>query len=200
LNAALAVATMRAVEADLPITDEQIAAGLTQVDWPGRLQILQRPSGKKILLDGAHNLAGAEALKAALEDQFPAAKWTLVIGILRDKDWRGICHTLAPLASRIMAVPVNSERATAPAELAEGCRKTNPGAKTVGCSSLAAALDQVGYEPFLLITGSLYLVGEALERLESATAHTRNERGLNEWGSIQNQPQPVHGAGFSGVQ
>ena len=70
INAALALATVEILQKQIPVTDEQIRAGLANVDWPGRLQLIQRPDGQKILLDGAHNVAGAAFLRAALERNF----------------------------------------------------------------------------------------------------------------------------------
>src|SRR5262249_39567574 len=92
LNAAVALATIKALKDDLPVMDEQIVSGLRQVNWPGRLQLLERPSGHKIFLDGAHNFAAAEALNFTLRAQFPAVKWAVILGVLQDKDWRGICQ------------------------------------------------------------------------------------------------------------
>ena len=65
-NAALAVATVEALQKQIPVSAEKIREGLATVNWPGRLQLVTRPGGQKILLDGAHNVAGAEALRAAL--------------------------------------------------------------------------------------------------------------------------------------
>ncbi len=124
LNAALAVATVEVLQRQIPVTKEKIYEGLSNVNWPGRLQLVTQPSGRKILLDGAHNLAGVVALRDALEKNFPATKRTLILGVLQDKDWRHICEMLAPLASRILIVPVASERTAKPNELASACRAT----------------------------------------------------------------------------
>jgi folylpolyglutamate synthase/dihydropteroate synthase len=88
---------------------------------------------------------------------------------------------LAPLATRILAVPVSSERAADPAELQSACQEANSLAESRLCSSLAEALSMTTDEPFLLITGSLYLVGEALELLQGASSSRNDERALNEW-------------------
>jgi len=56
LNAALAVATVRALAGQLPVNEQKLRAGLSRLDWPGRLQMITRPSGQRLLLDGAHNL------------------------------------------------------------------------------------------------------------------------------------------------
>src|SRR5207244_113044 len=96
---------------------------------PGRLQLVRRSSGQKILLDGAHNVGGAEVLASALKQHFPAEKLRLIFGILADKDWAAMCKILAPLAGRILLVPVPSERSASPRELAEVCRRANPAAE-----------------------------------------------------------------------
>ena len=180
LNAALALATVEVLQNQIPVAEEEIRAGLANVNWPGRLQLVTRESGRKILLDGAHNPAGAETLSEALEKNFPAERPTLILGVFQDKDWQHICETLAPLAARIFTVPVASERTAHPDELAEACRKTNPSAEIAASNALAEALDQSAGDGFVIITGSLYLVGEALELLGLSPAGNA-ERGLNEW-------------------
>jgi dihydrofolate synthase/folylpolyglutamate synthase len=180
INAALALATVEVLQNQIPVAEEKIRAGLAGVNWPGRLQLVTRASGQKILLDGAHNPAGAKALREALEKDFPAARRTLVLGVLQDKDWRPICEILAPLAGRIHTVSVASERSANPQELAEACRKINPAAEIATCPSLGDSLDKSAGDEFVVITGSLYLVGEALERLGLSPA-SGGERGLNEW-------------------
>ena len=143
--------------------------------------MVTRPTGQKILLDGAHNIGGAGILAAAVKEYFPSAKPTLVLGILRDKDWAGMCDILAPLAERILLVPVPSERSATPQELAEACRRANPRAQVVECASLGEALAATVNDRFVTIAGSLYLIGEAMELLHLSAAKASNERGLNEW-------------------
>jgi dihydrofolate synthase/folylpolyglutamate synthase len=207
INAALALATIEILQRQFPVTEEKIRAGLAGVNWPGRLQLVTRASGQKILLDGAHNPAGTKALREALEGtptSGPASRLhdskragpeagapiTIILGVLQDKDWRPICETLAPLAERIHTVPVSSERSANPQELAEACRKINPAAEIATCPSLGDALDKSAGDEFVVITGSLYLVGEALERL-GLSPTGGGERGLNEWAGAS--PALLHG-------
>src|SRR6185436_18022598 len=109
------------------------------------------------LLDGAHNPAGAAALREALRSgaipganpvQYSLANAvrerspqpagsTLILGVLEDKDWQQICAVLAPLAGRILLVPVSSERTAPPAQLLDACAAVNPAAQTIACPSLA---------------------------------------------------------------
>ena len=189
LNAALALATVGILQKQIPISDEQILAGLANVNWPGRLQLVTRGVRQKILLDGAHNPAGAQTLAETLKKNFPAERPTLLLGVFQDKDWRHICEILAPLAARIVTVPVASERSANPEELAEVCRRTHPSADVLVCRSPGEALDRTAGDRFVVITGSLYLVGETLELLGLSPAGS-DERGLNEWAGTPRVPVP----------
>ena len=204
LNAALALATIGVLQNKIPVNGENIRVGLQSVDWPGRLQWVTLPNGRRILLDGAHNVAGAKVLREALENivsagrdvrparpagvslsnsDEPAARpyqMTLILGVLEDKDWRRICEMLAPLASRIFTVPVSSERSANPNQLAAACRAANLSAEISVCDSLRGALEKIPDNDPVVITGSLYLVGEALELLGLLPA-ADGERALNEW-------------------
>jgi dihydrofolate synthase/folylpolyglutamate synthase len=186
MNAAVAVATVRTLASQIPVNDDTIQAGLSRVQWAGRLQLVTQPTGRKILLDGAHNVGGAGILVAAMQEYFPSAEPTLILGILRDKDWPGMCEILAPLARRILLVPVPAERSATPQELAEACRRANPGAQVIECPSLGEALEETTKDGFVAIGGSLYLIGEAMELLHLSPAQVNNERRLNEWGATQN--------------
>jgi dihydrofolate synthase / folylpolyglutamate synthase len=180
-NAALALATVALLEPRIAVTDDQIRAGLGHVHWPGRLQLVTLPNGHRLLLDGAHNLAGAASLEQALARHFPEARLTLILGILDDKDWSHMGGVLAPLAQRIYCVPVRSERTASPAELAASCRQSNPRAEVRVCASVQQALEQSAGEAFTLVAGSLYLVGEVMELLGlSPTPGAASEAHLNE--------------------
>ncbi len=180
-NAAVAVGTVRLLAPQIPVTDAALSTGLASVRWAGRLQLVTLPSGRKLLLDGAHNVSGAEMLASALREYFPSAKPALVLGILRDKDWPAMCQILAPPAGRILLAPVHSERTAEPHALAEACRNANPKAAVSEFPSLAAALADAANENFVIVAGSLYLIGEAMELLHLSPARPGQERGLNEW-------------------
>jgi dihydrofolate synthase/folylpolyglutamate synthase len=181
LNAALAVAAVRTLADKFPVNDSALRAGLATIDWPGRMQRLQTSSGQTFLLDGAHNPDGAEALRIALQEEFPDAQPAMIFGVFRDKDSTSMCHSLAPLAGRIFLTPVHSERTEDPWRLVAACRESNPRAPIEVCQSLADALRKVADAPFVVIAGSLYLVGEAMESLHVTRALGNDEKGLNEW-------------------
>lgn len=188
LNAALALATVERLQREIPVTEAQIQAGLARVDWPGRFQTLLQPGGRTIVLDGAHNPAGVEALALALRAQFPNLRPTLILGMLGDKDWRPMCARLASLAGRVLTVNVGSNRTALAEDLAAACREQLP-LKSNACASLSEALAKAGADSLVVIAGSLYLVGEALELLGLAPVGSASERGLNEWGGTGGQPQ-----------
>ena len=180
INAALAAATVECLQRQLPVTEPTLRAGLASVNWPGRLQRLQTPEGQILLLDGAHNAAGAAALRAALEQDFRGVRPVFIFGALADKKWLDICKILAPVAAKVCTVPVASERTADAGELAAAFRAANPQLVAAAAANLAAALSDCKQEPYTVITGSLYLVGEALERLGWSPSGA-GERGLNEW-------------------
>ena len=178
-NAALAVATVEVLQRQIPVSKAQIRRGLEAVHWPGRLQSVTRPGGQRLLLDGAHNPAGAAVLRAALVDV--ESPITLILGILADKDCRTICDIFAPLAKRILLVPVASERSAQPLELEKFCRSANPQAIVTLSAGLRAALAQTADDHFVVIAGSLYLIGEAMELLGLSPVPAADEKSLNEW-------------------
>jgi dihydrofolate synthase / folylpolyglutamate synthase len=181
LNAAVAAYTVIALTDKIPVNHETIRTGLSRVEWPGRLQVIERGPGRNLLLDGAHNVGGAATLRTALRTYFGTRAPVFILGIMRDKDWQLMCETLAPLAARILLVPVGSPRSASPDELEPVCRAANPAAEIEKFDSLAAALDRTQNDPFVVVTGSLYLIGEALELFNPASAGPVAERNLNEW-------------------
>ena len=170
LNAALAAAATRV----FPVADEHIRRGLATADWPGRLQVVER-TGQTILLDGAHNVAGVQALCAEIATGFPNRSPVVIFGALRDKNWPEMLRLLAGVASGVVIVPVKTERSLDPLEAAA----LHPDAAVSG--SIQQALGLVADEPFVVVAGSLYLVGEALEALRLFCAPSSPERALNEW-------------------
>lgn len=178
-NGALAAATVRMLRFLLPVSDEQMAAGFASVRWPGRLQVLKR-GAQTVLVDGAHNRDGVACLKAALERHFPGRPPALVLGMLADKEWERMVRELVPVASRVIAVPVSSQRTVSSADLRAACMASGVTRPVRAVDSLAEGLRACAADPFVVVTGSLYLVGEALECLGEARPAT-GQRDLNEW-------------------
>jgi dihydrofolate synthase/folylpolyglutamate synthase len=140
------------------IDDGAIRRGLAAVRWAGRLEIVAE--SPPILLDGAHNPAGAAALGKAL-GEFTYRKLILVLGILADKDYRGMIRRLAPLAHRLIVTRPPDERALAPDVLAtearRWCRRVEVRANPRDAVARARAVARP--EDLICVAGSLYLVG-----------------------------------------
>ncbi|MBX3733427.1 MAG: bifunctional folylpolyglutamate synthase/dihydrofolate synthase [Verrucomicrobiae bacterium] len=180
LNAALAAATIRMLRVWLPVGDDALREGLASTRWPGRLQEIRRGS-QILVLDGAHNLPAVLAVKAALTEVLPGVRPTVIVGMLADKDWRSMIRELTPLAGRLITVPVDSHRSVSPGELKAAVIATGMGRPVRAATSLDEALRWAVSDPAVLLTGSLYLIGEALERLEATGSVPAGERSLNEW-------------------
>jgi dihydrofolate synthase/folylpolyglutamate synthase len=169
VNAATAVATLEAlVEKGFNISPEAVTKGLGSVSWPGRFQIIRhRPA---IVLDGAHNPAAAAGLVASLGDYFnrqATGQAILVFGASVDKDLAGIVTALSPYFSRAIVTRSRHPRAMAGAPVeAEFSRH---GLEVEAAASVAEALKRAltvaGEEDVICVTGSLFVVGEAIEAL-----------------------------------
>ena len=190
LNAALALETVSVLQRVVAVSPEAIQTGLRTVNWPGRLQRVSRSGNHELLLDGAHNVDGAKALRKAIEQLFPQRLEAMVLGMLRDKDCEAICEVLAPLSKTIYVCPVESERSADAGSLAQLCSAANPAARVVTSGRLSEALDQTSNAALVLLTGSLYFVGEALELLHLTATPAVAERSLNEWSASNPQPAP----------
>ena len=175
-NAALAQATVQALWDIFPVDDKAIVDGLNNVHWAGRVQCYEKVN-LRLLIDAAHNPASGEALRDVLLENFSGQRPTVLIGMLADKNWKSFLEIIAPIAKRVVCVPVSSERTLAPSHLAEESRRHC--AHVFEAKSLQEGLDTVKDDPFVVITGSFYLAGEALEAVGLADAV--GERGLNEW-------------------
>jgi dihydrofolate synthase / folylpolyglutamate synthase len=190
LNAALAVSAVQILREQLPVSLEQIQRGLETVHWPGRLQRAALPDGRRVLLDGAHNPEGIESLARVLARDYLQDNPALILGVLADKEWPCMCERLAPLFQSIHLVPVHSSRSTRPEDLLPVCQAGNPAAQIQVHSDLAQALAGTATEPLVVITGSLYLVGEAMERLGICPTPSVQERTLNEWSGSSTTAPP----------
>jgi len=163
VNCVTAIAALE--ESGLTVTPKQVQEGLMRTAWPGRFQIVNHDP--TVVLDGAHNAAAAERLAATLREHFAGRKLTMILGVLRDKNYDQMCQTLAPLAARVLCVPVNSERTSEPDQLARWCNAANQRAQISVVRNLVDAYAQARKEnaEVIVVAGSLFLVGEALDRL-----------------------------------
>jgi dihydrofolate synthase / folylpolyglutamate synthase len=159
-----------------PVTSEAIAAGVRSTIWPGRLERVQT-RGLQWILDVAHNPAGAWALRAGLRDALgsdEARPMTLVFACLRDKPLIELAQILFPLFEQVVFPPIHSPRAAPVEELLAAARST--GTPAVVAASVAEALDVGALKNregngVVVISGSVYLVGEARSLLMSNIEH-----------------------------
>lgn len=138
----------------LGIDDTHIRQGLKTAHWPCRFEYI--PGAPSFLLDGAHNAHGAAALSAGLRNYFPGQKFTMIMGVMADKDYSDILTFMEPLAARFICLAPDSPRAMPPAELA-ALIKTVP-AETAGSIEDAIAMARAHGDPVCAF-GSLYYIG-----------------------------------------
>lgn len=165
-NLALAVA---AAAAFTPLTEDAIRKGVASVRWPGRLQRVHRAGLRPLLLDGAHNPDGARSLAAWLDEAGLAERVDLVFGGLADKDLEEVFAPLGSRVRRVVLTAPSNPRAEDPRRLA-----VRLGRPDAWCApDVAEALahfdaEGAGDGAPIIVTGSLFLVGDALALLERA--------------------------------
>jgi dihydrofolate synthase/folylpolyglutamate synthase len=156
-NAALAVAALQS--ARLLPSPRTLARGLASVEWPGRFQRLT----PTLILDGSHNPAAAQCLARTWTEEFGSEKATVILGILRDKEMGGVCEALAPIAQRVLAIAVNNERSSSAREICETFKAASTNTPCEEAGSLPEGLEKArAYPERVLVSGSLFLVGETL--------------------------------------
>ena len=143
---------------------ESIAAAVTDVKWPGRLDLLTDERGRKVLCDSAHNPAGARVLAGYLAEVYPA-RLPIVFAIMRDKDVAGTLAPILPSASHLIATRARTDRALDPAALADAARRAGwRGPLEVEPDAERAVERAWQHAPEVCAAGSIFLVGEVLAR------------------------------------
>jgi dihydrofolate synthase/folylpolyglutamate synthase len=159
-NAAVVLALLEALDErfELRLSDEHFRTGMANARWPGRLELLDgaRLGLGRVLLDGAHNPAGAAALAGALAD-LGLRRPTIVFGAMRGKKVRDVLRALAPLDPRFVFTRVDDPNAFAPATLADAWRAVG-GHDGITAATPGDALRRAMADP-VVVAGSLYLVG-----------------------------------------
>jgi len=166
-NAAVALAALEVLKhKEFPVTEEALREGLAHTHWQGRLErVSQDP---RVILDGAHNPAAARSLAQALKQEHLKGRRFLVMGIMADKDGEAILASLLPLAQTVIFTQPRYFRAAKPEDLA---RRAKPHRLEVLLEpEVAQAVDRArslaGPHDQVVVTGSLYTVGEAKEYFE----------------------------------
>jgi dihydrofolate synthase / folylpolyglutamate synthase len=147
-----------------PLDPAAVREGFAAVRSPGRLELLFTGDGVPVLLDGAHNPAAAEVLTRTLRELHDGRRRVLVLGILADKDIAAMAQKLRGAADEVVLTVPNVPRAAPLERLRAACRNVGvPIAAEVG--AVAAAVDEAasraGRHGMVVVTGSLYTVGEA---------------------------------------
>lgn len=160
-NATIALACLELLEdRGIRISQENARAGLAGTEWPGRLEEVS--GSPRIVLDGAHNPAAAEALVRALDAVYPGRKVHLVFGVLADKDHRPMLRTLFPRVAAVYLTPVGSPRTLEPARYLDEARALCPRVEVFPspAEALTAARAAAAPEDLVLGAGSLFLIGQ----------------------------------------
>ncbi len=162
-NACLALAVIECLRnAGIAVGEAALREGLAQTRWEGRLELVaKRPD---VYLDGAHNPASARMLVSALNDlKRSYRRLVLVLGILGDKDFRGIAAEIVPLADRVIVTRPEYSRAMDPVRLSAFVRTLHGSVDTAETVGKAIQLARAGASPedLILVTGSLYVVCDA---------------------------------------
>ncbi|MBV9673756.1 MAG: bifunctional folylpolyglutamate synthase/dihydrofolate synthase, partial [Verrucomicrobia bacterium] len=166
LNAAIVAEALK--QAHVPVAEQALRKGLQCVSWPGRFQQIR----DRIILDGAHNPQAAKQLVATWTEYFGQQKASVIFGGLLDKDLSGVIGAISQIAQRFALVPIQNSRSPNPVHI----RNLIPPEFEVETFSsvpnaFAAALNHV--EP-VLVTGSLFLVGEVLALLDPKYGKIQN--------------------------
>ncbi len=163
-NAVVAVRLLEQLEGlGVPVTTDAVVAGLADVEWRGRLDLVQTPAGP-VLFDGAHNPAGARALAEYLGDAFPAGV-PLVFGAMSDKDVAGILTILMPHATRLIVTRPRTPRALETEALAQVARTVSDIRIDVVEPAAAALEHGHRFGSPVLVAGSIFLVGDLMADL-----------------------------------
>jgi len=154
----------------LLISDEASERGVAAAVWPGRIEKVH--SDPAVYLDGAHNPSAARQLAAFLAENFPQRKVLMVFGALRDKAVDEIAGILFPHAAHVIFTEPRTTRSISATQLAAMAGHHAAGFEVIRDAeqALDAALDRAAAEDTVVVTGSLYLVGQLRGRLLGRSA------------------------------
>jgi dihydrofolate synthase / folylpolyglutamate synthase len=168
-NIALAIAAAEELKNSFgfKITAHDVEQGIRETSWHGRFQVI--PGEPAIILDVAHNPAGAWALRSTISEYYEGHPLTLVFGAMRDKAIEEMAQILFPIADRVIATKIENPRAAAPEDIAALAQGIGSEVFVEGHLDRAVALAKSKTPPtgVIVITGSVYLVGAALEILHA---------------------------------
>jgi dihydrofolate synthase/folylpolyglutamate synthase len=175
-NLALAIAAAAELhdQGTVRVTPETIAQGIRETHWPGRFQVVPAAGDNpEYVFDVAHNPAGAWALRSTLSGAYGDAgngrEITIVFGVMRDKAVQEITEILFPLAGHVIVTHANNPRSASPDEIRRAAARVAAGTDIEEVEDVASALDRArkvaGRTGLVVVTGSIYVVGEAMRIL-----------------------------------
>ncbi|MCO5229073.1 MAG: bifunctional folylpolyglutamate synthase/dihydrofolate synthase, partial [Thermomicrobiales bacterium] len=157
-NAGLVIAAVLELQQTIQIGEAVIREGLSKAVLPARFEQTQLAGGTRVVIDGAHTPASSQALAAALQAHFPDQTFTLIIGMLADKNPEAMLTPLLRHADRVIAVQPQNPRAMPASDLAQAIQRL--GGQVVIAPSVEAALTEAGSE-IVVVTGSFTTAAEA---------------------------------------
>ena len=165
-NALVAVRVLEVVDArGLTVPTDAVVSGLANVSWPGRIDRRTLPDGRELILDAAHNPAGAAALATYLAGA-GRPKLPLVFAAMRDKDVGGMFLSLLPAVGALIVTRASNPRTTDPEELAHRARILAPDMPVAIEPSLDEALAAAWrISRRIVVAGSIFLVGDVIKRI-----------------------------------
>ena len=169
-NLALAIAAAAELhdQGFTQITPKAIEHGIRETRWPGRFQVVASDgSSPEYVLDVAHNPAGAWALRSTLSAAYGERPVTMVFGVLRDKAIAEIAEILFPIAEQVIVTPANNPRSASGAEIRQAASRVAGDIREAAdvASALADAGKIARRGGLVVVTGSIYIVGEAMRQL-----------------------------------
>jgi dihydrofolate synthase/folylpolyglutamate synthase len=165
-NAAITVGAAEALmRAGWKIPEKAVTAGILKARWPARLQVISKHP--TVVMDCTHTVDGARELTRSLAENFCPERTMMVIGVLSDKDCHGMARELAPAADVFHVTRAKSERALPAQDLAEAFHAEGREVQVHGSvpAAVSEAMASAGSRDLVVITGSLYTAGEAMEHL-----------------------------------
>lgn len=155
-NAAAAELTAKYLLTGITGGQTRIRKGLERATWPGRMELLS--TKPFLMVDGAHNSNGVEALKESLVQMYPGEKFRFFMGVMADKDYDVMVREILPLATEFFTVTPESSRALQASNLAEFVR--NEGVKATELSDESQIAEHLSHDTKNIAFGSLYFIGE----------------------------------------
>jgi len=161
-NAGIAVSTVQYLsnKGDFHIKENNIRVGLQKVKWNGRFEIIKK--NPYIIIDGAHTIESSNVLANNINHLFNNSNFTIIFGIMKDKKIEEIISNLSKIPSRLIITKINYHRSMDPVDIKKIAIKYYEDSKLILAESVEKSLEiALKYNNSILITGSIYLIGEA---------------------------------------